>query len=526
MIAPLNILVNYIDTGFSTPVEQMLSELKISKMTEFDHLVGQVVAKIELNNREISQRYRARSCCQRFSDYIVGKPVEKETNLTVVRAKFAEIRAVIARTPLSGQTWRTNHSQLPKAAMTLQRAWRFRLREKLLMANQTYESWRIQAIKRHWKDDALVETKRLSTRVGMPSNVRAILAAVSTEVKGGSTILMLDQPRIKVMEKLLCRTKQFKKMYSDSHYVFTHGQSLGMSVVNQCIRELIKTYSPEYHTPLAIRFRIPYSVPYTRNVDDFFEKFAVDTDHYRDNDHNLEVLSADSYLWNIAKAESAIYYASWGFSQNSAIDPTIASKILANVFFYYLQDEQLSKIMGEKASHIAVNKERESVVGALYTICIPKGIVENPKRNFIYRSHAYGKRCPCFPLKHLEVLKKMQADSVVQCIDGAVPQVRILTSRLSEEPGVRTYVVNDLSKVKRREYRKQIERLVREAAFYSSLLALKAAPTEPVQARLKKEAQELIAAKQIDKRAVDYLFKLKEAYLPGDLQALLSEVAA
>ena len=54
---------------------------------------------------------------------------------------------------------------------------------------------------------------------------------------------------------------------------------------------------------------------------------------YQDNDHNLEILSVDAYLWNTDFAESAMRYFLWGYNANVYRNPDESLKIFRSLYF-------------------------------------------------------------------------------------------------------------------------------------------------------------------------------------------------
>jgi hypothetical protein len=84
---------------------------------------------------------------------------------------------------------------------------------------------------------------------------------------------------------------------------------------------------------------------------------------------------------------------------------------------------------------------------------VPKVFIDNPKRSFVYRAHAYGRKCECAPSnKDKETIESVQQDSVKLCKDGKNPQYRILTSSLHETAegkmpfGIRSFALHTLKK--------------------------------------------------------------------------------
>ena len=127
-------------------------------------------------------------------------------------------------------------------------------------------------------------------------------------------------------------------------------------------------------------------------------------------------------------------------------------------------------MFARKAADIAIQRHKETLIGVLYAICIPKTIIQNDETNFAYPCHPFGKICKCFPESHrVTLLDKMQQDQVVLCKSGNYTQYRILTSKLAEQKGVRSFAVDALGKKKVKFYQNQIEALIKELKDYSHL---------------------------------------------------------
>jgi hypothetical protein len=322
----------------------------------------------------------------------------------------------------------------------------------------------VKTLKKNWLDDPKAEVQRIKDAKILTNSAEKRINQFSSKWDKDPIYMVVG------------RVLELKQIYCNTHYVFTHGQAPEVSIANQLIKEFVRAFTPLLHHPLKIPFRVPHTVTYTENAEDFINKYNANDDNfgYADNNHNAEMISVDACFWNILIAESALYF----FDTASNINVANGNKhpllkIFKSIFSHYLPDETLSEILADKACKIADQKKTETTVGTLYAICIPKAIVQDEKLNFAYRCHPFGRKCGCFPAAdRIKVLEGMQANQFFTCNNGFMPQYRLLTSRLTEEKDVRSFAVDALPKERRKFYRNQIKDLVQEATKYSHLCDL------------------------------------------------------
>jgi hypothetical protein len=362
----------------------------------------------------------------------------------------------------------------------------------------------IKSLKQNWIEDPQEEEQRLTdAKILLPFS-----QAIITHLPQNNYLLNHSlPPNAHHLPMIVGRVLELKQIYRPTHYVFTHAQSLSISVVNQIIKEFVRHVSPFLHHPLKIPFRVPHTTTYTENADDFITKHQAidDNSSFADNYHSDEMISVDAQCWNTDSGESALYYLAVGTNINQGQ----LANIFKTIFFNYVPDETISLLLAEKASKIATQKQTEARVGNLYAICIPKSVIQNEKTNFAYRCHPYGKRCDCYPASdRIKVLEQMQRNKVVRCTSGLMAQYRLLTSRLTEEKDVRTFAVNALPKSKRKFYRDQIKELVKEAMQYSHLFDLIENLEEDPS--MMDQINSLIeASPQLDPKYIQHLFAAK-----------------
>lgn len=384
---------------------------------------------------------------------------------------------------------------------------------------KTTEQHEIKKLKSAWQDLTANELSRLQAKNVYPSVADASIQATIPHAHMQNQNSRKDDAKV-----MVGRVLELKQYYKNTHYVFTHGQGIGISVVNECMYRLLETFTPDLHNPLSMPFRLPYTIDLTENIEQFFKKYPnIDGNAFNDDELNKttgELLSVDSYMWNTAGSESALSFGVTGTNINTGADKEIGIKIFRNIFINYLKDNILCEIIAKKAALIAAEKSTTSKVGVLWAVCIPKTIVQDPAKNFVYRSHAYGRRCRCHTAANdIDVLERTQRDEVVQCYSSnGHPQYRILTSRLVQEPGVRAFPVNALKKKDNKQYSHRIKNLVRELAFYSKMVTLTQVPSLEESTKLKEELLALYNFRQIDREALEYLMLTKQDVLTDDLK--------
>lgn len=326
----------------------------------------------------------------------------------------------------------------------------------------------IKAIRANWLDDSQKELQRMADANLFPSTIQSTIP-ISTALNISNIFSLTPTLQIQQMYSVMGRVLEIKNLYRHTHYVFTHGQAPEISVANQIMKELVRHFTPRLHHPFKIPFRLPHTVAYSENADEFVNQYkANEGSFFDDASHSDKMLSVDAQFWNTQIQESALDF----FSSASNIisgDGQLLS-IFKSIFANYLPHDEICSMLAGKALKIAKQKKTETMVGILYAICIPKEIIQDDKKNFAYPCHPYGRKCECFETNdRTELLEAMQRNQHVICQGGYFSQYRILTSRLTEEKDVRTFAVDAMSKNKRKFYRNQVKELVKELTLYSHL---------------------------------------------------------
>lgn len=315
------------------------------------------------------------------------------------------------------------------------------------------ETQAVEAIQAKWLDDPEQEANRVLKKSLIPKKLKL-------------TCLDSNHEKYAVMGRVL----EIKRLYQHTHYVFTHGQASQISMVNTFVKECTRLFSPQHYHPLNDAFRLPHTITYSKNANDFIQTFkATDPGFVDDGHHSDKMISVDAQFTNQEAMESAFYF----FSRNSNIafkSYEELKKIFNSIFSNYMPNKTICDMLAQKATMIAIQRQKESKIGVLHAICIPKATIQNDETNFAYPCHAFGKTCKCFPESmRIEKLEQMQKDKVVLCAGGHLTQYRILTSKLAEEKGVRSFAIDALPKYKVKSYQQQAEALVKELNDYSLL---------------------------------------------------------
>lgn len=357
----------------------------------------------------------------------------------------------------------------------------------------------VKALTQKWLDDHQKEVKRLFDANVFPESIQ-------------SAISLPTNPYNSQLFSVMGRVLEIKNLYRHTHYVFTHGQASEISVINQIMKECVKTFMPRLHHPYKVPFRLPLTVTYSENANAFIDQYKANdnSSFFDDGAHSDKMLSVDAQFWNAESTESALDFFSTATNIiGSDLSSGALSNILHGMFMQFIPNHAVCSMLVKKAAKIAKDKRVETQVGVLYAICIPKAIVKDDKKNFAYPCHPFGKKCECFPGKdRIELLEAMQKNQHVFCRGGHFTQYRILTSRLTEEKDVRTFAVDALPKSKRKIYRDQIKELVNEVRLYSLLSDLiEKLETNPA---IIDEINSLIeASPQLDKKYIQELFNTK-----------------
>ncbi len=330
----------------------------------------------------------------------------------------------------------------------------------------------IKAIQDSWKDDLSAENDRLIHANFFPRDIREKIERLSRR-----------SPEVAQSYAVYGRLWELKNLYSDTHYVFTHGQASHVSILNKIYKESLVSFNPQLAHPLKIPFRSSSSSICNDNAENFINKYLIDilkTDKlsWFDHDHRDELLSVDSQFWNDQDSESADYF----FTNSGSVNinkPEELRDLLIKHFLKYLSSEKACQLLADKAVELAKKRKEETTAGVMYAICIPKILIQNDQTNFTYPSYRLGVPCNCHPLKdRIKLLDHMQNGHRIVCQPQRMcrynlpMQYRILADNLNTAKGVRIFSVDTLTKAKQNEYDQEVKDLVKELKLCTLLLDL------------------------------------------------------
>jgi hypothetical protein len=383
--------------------------------------------------------------------------------------------------------------------------------EKVVSA---YEKALVREVSSNQYEEKHKEELRLSREGVIPGFARHSLTELAQKIGLPQKVqenYLLD------VRLLAGHAQEIKRLYQETHYVFTHAQALDLSVVNEVIHELLRVFQKDVYHPLFLPFRLPAGEKPHKNIDEFFSERQPDSFVFSDEHYSRELISVDSFFWSTELEESALYFLLRGCNVNQFKKEEAAFDILHEIFARFISSPRIAMTLAQKVASLGARKKLESTIGTLYAICVPKSVIDNPKLNIAYRAHPYGKRCICFPRQHTQVLQSTQLDAPLRCQTGKLPQYRLLALRLLEEKGVRSFALNTLSKNVQNRYRDQIKQIIKECRFYKEILDLNAMMTSGEFEKKTREFQELLQSFQIDKFCVMELMHQKKEHIPSPL---------
>lgn len=229
---------------------------------------------------------------------------------------------------------------------------------------------------------------------------------------------------------------RLQKRLSDQYYVFSHGMSQIQNRITKLIGNLDHRLWPSRHSKDFIFSRV---VPPNKAGTSLNELLARLTD-----DHKMrrELLSADADLLNTEVSESAIDF----YLRNSNVFDNIPSIIcdvlnnFANEFnmnFYVVECLEKLEIPLVEFDFESVFDFNNKKLGVILVYAVPKNLVHNPDRNFVYTALPYGKPVDKgHPLARLDELVEGPSKNT-----GV--SVRLLTSHLKPENGIKAFLIGD-----------------------------------------------------------------------------------
>lgn len=296
--------------------------------------------------------------------------------------------------------------------------------------------------------------------------------------------IMMNDSNKNAIKKIALQAAEVRNLYKDTHYVFHHGQSTNNWIATSfLIKDLVNAFHPEKDTRGFKFLRTPayLDAPGTKTT-------VIPTPEIDDNDvatGNL-VLSSTAYLFDDEPGESALYYLA---SNKNVAERNNGIGIVKTVY-----EQIIKKFAPTCPPHIAskyadeiLNEQKQLSIhadcGQLFTICIPKSVVEKKKDTIVYRSHSGGKKCTCHnPVKDKEALTKLQnniIDADVRCDNknfvyhtkSAYPisQYRIQIKNLAPEDGTMIFRHTPFDKKVLKVFKDKVHKIVEKLEIAQAL---------------------------------------------------------
>lgn len=269
-----------------------------------------------------------------------------------------------------------------------------------------------------------------------------------------------------------------KERYKESHYTFFHGQCSYLVFLSYLIKEMVKITQPDQKFHEFKFLRAPQDTGDGTSITsakEFLEK------HSKIYDHNLqtrtELLPVDGYMYGTHAAESAMGFLMCNKSylsetlirdKNRKLIP-LTDVVFKSVFKEFgglkISDElnEDDEVMIQKFVRRlnAVCDKKQSALGNIFAICIPKDLVQDDARTPIYRAIGFGP-----PLENpfdIKSLEEIQSGKISELeIEFGRTQYRILTSALSPENNIKTFAFNMLSKQEKRAIKSELAGIARD----------------------------------------------------------------
>ena len=283
-----------------------------------------------------------------------------------------------------------------------------------------------------------------------------------------------SERKLNLAEKIaIGQSIELREKLKDKYYVINHGQNNAGAITNivaKKVTELFEAKKQKYFEVLRHDVFLQ-GIPKDRDVDWYRNELGKwplkggypevpglegspnmkmgGRDYMVITDHNYvtELICADIDLERTEVAESAISF--FVEATNIAVrkDPGFTKETIYKIAKRYFPCEKLCKQISRKISTASF----DLTGGTLYSICIPKDRFES----VAYPSQAYG-----FSAGNVDLHSLQEGTSSINGI-----QVRLLTTKLTEENEVLIIPHSTLSKEKIREVESVVERCLSPATF-------------------------------------------------------------
>jgi len=282
------------------------------------------------------------------------------------------------------------------------------------------------------------------------------------------------------------RTKKLcQALREQGNYVFVHAHSypitLHMDLAShfQSLHQsdVFKACKPEES---RMKFRAPGVAQEFANTGAYLNSYmaqSINSGQSMDDNHRETIISCDVITANNEAYESAQHF----FKSNKSIVDTHSSTGMSFGAFDSTFISSFVKDYNLKSYAVSLfakaRKELAGIAdyGMIRIIAVAKKTIENPKTNYAWRSHAFGRVCTCKHTarrighaEYVQTIKNHQNGEYKYCTHGKTPQYRILAANVDRDPTKQVYNMDCLNAEEKGQYnqiyerlKKPLERLVR-----------------------------------------------------------------
>jgi len=255
------------------------------------------------------------------------------------------------------------------------------------------------------------------------------------------------------------------KLKAKGFYVFYHAHSFPIALhldLSSFLRSMHQSQDFQNLKPLESRrtFRAPGVARYFKNTSEYLRSTLgqeINAGRLMDDHVRETIISCDAIPDNHEAYESCQHF----FKSNKSIVETTSSTGMKHHRFdeqfikSYIKDPHLQRYAVHLLSQTRFKLKNLSSYGMIRVIAIAKETLEDPRRNYVWRSHAFGRLCQCHHTKdrygHEEfvaTLRKHQKGQYERCrpalLLGSFPQYRILAANLDKDPTKQIYTMDCL----------------------------------------------------------------------------------
>lgn len=317
--------------------------------------------------------------------------------------------------------------------------------EESLKEKKTHKLEVIEEIKKLRKADKEEELKRLQADARIEKSLKRIEKSCR---------------RLTTEHKIaIGHTLELQNCLKDEYFIINHGQNLDLMMINLVSRILKKHYEAQNYD----HFQVLRHDAHLQHIDLDKQDVAwfqsqiglMKTDHY----FRRELICGDIFLESTARWESAIDFFSGRC--NIAKGPGFMKNVLEQIVAYYFPNRETQKMLVQHLLSIAPAGIRS--VGNLYSIAIPKEKFH--EMCYLAKPFGYALDSEEYPEKVLEAL---QSGIILENVKS-LPQVRVLSHKLTPENGVYIEASSTLSDDEIQKIEENIELLILRAKMQFKL---------------------------------------------------------